>query len=82
MPRGRPNEGPKLILRKKKEWRQPIWCIRWSDGGRDRERSTGTSDRSAADQIFARWLLERGGSIEEPQRTGPRYPAETLSKDI
>jgi integrase len=76
MPRGRPNEGPKLVLRKKKG-RQPIWYIRWREAGRDCERSTGTSDRGEADQIFAHWLLARGGSVEEPQRTGPRYPAET-----
>src|SRR5438105_3339934 len=31
MPRGRPNEGPKLKLLKKKGWREPIWYIRWSE---------------------------------------------------
>lgn len=76
MPRGRPNEGPKLKLLKKKGWREPIWYIRWSETGRSYERTTGTGNRGQADQIFGQWLLERGRSVEDPARSGPRYPAE------
>lgn len=82
MPRGRPNEGPKLKLLQKKGWREPIWYIRWSEGGRSHERTTGASDRGAADQVFAHWLIERGRSIDEPQKSGPRYPAEAGIADI
>jgi integrase len=76
MPRGRPNQGPKLVLLEKKGWREGVWYIRWSEAGRSHERTTGTGDRGRADQVFARWLIERGRSLDEPARAGPRYPAE------
>src|SRR5271167_1747887 len=77
MPRGRPNQGPRLVLIKRTGFREPIWYIRWSEDRRTREHSTGTGDRRSADQIFARWLLEKGCSIEEPKKRGPRRPADT-----
>ena len=79
MSRGRPNQGAKLVALQKKGWRERIWYIRWSEGGRSRERTTGTSERGAADQIFARWLLEQGRNIES---IGPRYPAEIPIADM
>jgi integrase len=82
MPRGRPNQGPRLVLIKRNGFREPIWYIRWSENRRTREHSTGTGDRRSADQIFARWLLERGCSIEEPKRRGPRRPADTAIDEV
>jgi integrase len=78
MPRGRPNQGPKLVFIQKKGWSQPLGYIRWNEGGRSRERATGTSDRGQAEKIFARWLLERAND----QPRGPRYPAETGIAEI
>ena len=82
MPRGRPNQGPKLVELQKPGWRAPVWYIRWSENGRSRERTTGTADRGEAEQIYARWLIERGRSPDEPTRTGPRYPHEIGIADI
>ena len=82
MPRGRPNEGPKLVKRQNKGWREPIWYIRWSESGRTREHTTGTSDRGQADQIFGRWLIERGQNPEEPRPIGPRYPTEAAIAEM
>lgn len=73
MPRGRPNQGPKLVQIHKKGWLGALYYIRWSERGRSRERATGTADRREAEKIFAQWLLERDDAVA---RTGPRYPAE------
>jgi integrase len=78
MPRGRPNQGPKLVPIKKTGWREPIYYMRWNENGRSHERSTGTGDRAAAEKIFGQWLATRA----EPQRGGPHYPAEAAIADI
>lgn len=81
MPRGRPNAGAKLVALKKKGWREPVWYIRWSEGGRSRELTTGTGDRATAEQVFGRWLVERA-SAKPAATTGPRYPAEITIADV
>ena len=78
MPRGRPNQGPKLVALQKAGWREPVWYIRWSEGGRSRERTTGTGDRGEAEAEFGRWLTERA----TPAPGGPSYPAETSIADM
>lgn len=80
MPRGRPNQGPKLVRLKKRGWREAIWYIRWSEGGRSRERSTGTGERGAAEEAFGRWLVERNDIAGT--RQGPRYPSEVPIADM
>lgn len=55
----RPNLGPRLVA-PRKPGRTPIYVIRWTEAGRDRERSTGTGDSAAAQAFFEDWLTERG----------------------
>jgi hypothetical protein len=81
MPRGRQSQGPKLRLLQQKGWNQGIWYICWRERSRSRKCSTGTGDRGQAEEAFARWLLERGRTIEEPARVGPRYPHEIRIAD-
>lgn len=81
MPRGRPNDGPKLVALKKKGWSAPIYYIRWSEDGRSKERSTGTGDRGQAEEIFGRWLVERSRDIG-PEKTSPAYPGEAPIADM
>jgi integrase len=71
MPRGRPNAGPKLALVRKKGWRQALWYIRWSEGGRSHELATETGDRMQAEQVFAEWLLRRRHQPESPRLHNP-----------
>jgi hypothetical protein len=77
MPRGRPNQGAKLVAIKKRGWRQAVWYIRWNENGRSHERTTGTSDRREAEKIFACWLIGRTDAQPDP-----RYPAEAGIADI
>jgi integrase len=77
MPKGRPTQGPKLVRLHKKGWKGPTYYIRWTEGSRTRERTTGTSERIEAEKIFANWLLERG-----TEHHGPRYPAEASIADM
>ena len=81
MPRGRPNEGPKLVALKKRGWREPVFYIRWSENGRSRERSTGCASRLEAEKIFGRWLVEER-TIAPRADTGRRDPAETPIADM
>jgi integrase len=80
MPRGRTNQGPKLVLLKKKGWLQSIYYIRYTEGGRSRELTTGTGDRGEPEKIFGQWLLDRTAAA--PATSGPRYPAETPVADV
>lgn len=80
MPRGRPNQGPKIVALKKRGWNEAIFYIRWSEAGRSRERTTGTSDRGEAETFFGTWLIERAASTPGP--IGPRYPAEAGIADM
>src|SRR5262249_880436 len=53
------------------------WYIAWTERGRSRERSTGTTNRELAEVAFAEWLQRR-----QQRRSGPRDPAEVLVTDI
>lgn len=75
MPRGRPNQGPRLVLLKRRGWAEAVWHVRWYEAGHTRERSTGAADREAADIFFGQWLLDRG-KFTADQPEGPRYPSE------
>src|SRR5215469_9229798 len=72
MPRGRPNQGPKLVAIQNKGWQEPRWYIQWTEGGRQRRQSTGARNRGEAETIFAHWLLER----DQTSHQGARYPHE------
>jgi integrase len=68
----RRNEGPKL------KWHRygAAFYICWTENGRSRERSTGTTDREQAEVIFAEWLQVRG------RRNGPSDASQILVTDI
>src|SRR5215469_13497818 len=74
MPRGRPNQGPKLVPIQNKGWQEPLWYIQWTEAGRQRRQSTGTRDRGEAETIFGHWLVERDQAASDAQ--GARYPHE------
>lgn len=68
----RRNQGPRLRwLEKRKRY-----YITWTERGRSRERSTGTSDREQAENFFADWLQSRG------HRNGPSDPSEIFVTEI
>ncbi len=68
----RRNQGPKL------RWLEKRGCyyITWTDGGRSRQRSTGTADRREAEEVFAEWLHIR------QRDAGPRDPSQVLINDL
>ena len=68
----RPNRGPKL----KPPGKRPFFYITWFDRGRERLRSTGTSDRREAEAALAKFISERH------RATGPRDPSEIQVADI
>ena len=69
----RRNSGPQL---RPLEKRGGIYYIFWTEGGRSRERSTGTKDFAKAQEIFGEFLIAR------TKRSGPRDPDETLVTDV
>src|SRR5262245_47703500 len=68
----RRNSGPRLRFLEKRS----CFYICWTEGGRSRERSTGTPDRQQAEIIFAEFLRLR------TRASGPRDPAEVLVTDV
>jgi integrase len=64
----RRNSGPRLRFFE----RRGCYYIFWTEGGRSRERSTGTTDREEAEKALAVFIFAR------TRRAGPRGPAETL----
>jgi integrase len=68
----RRNQGPRL------RWLAKRGCfyIAWTEGGRSRERSTGTADGEQAQIVLAEWLQKRG------RRTGPSDPAAILITEV
>ena len=70
----RRNSGPQL---RPLEKRGGIHYIFWTEGGRSRERSTGTKDFAEAQKIFGEFLIARS-----VRRSGPRDPDETLVTDV
>lgn len=67
----RRGHGPRL------DWRRGTWVIRWTEGGRSRERRTGTSDRGEAEAQLASFLASRR---QRPQ--GPIAPDTALISDL
>jgi integrase len=68
----RRNQGPKLRWLAKRR----CYYITWSEHGRSRVRSTGTSDCQQAEIVFAEWLQLRGC------RSGPSDPSAILVTDV
>ena len=68
----RRNSGPRLRFLKKRG----VYYIVWSEGGRSRERSTGTAERRLAEAALADFLHVR------TRDAGPRDPAEILVTDV
>jgi len=64
----RRNSGPRLRFFE----RRGCYYIFWTEGGRSRERSTGTTDREEAEKALAVFIFTR------TRRAGPRGPDETL----
>lgn len=69
---GRRNQGARLRYLEKRN----AYYITWTEHGRSRERSTGTSDREKAEIVFADFLHARG------RRDGPSDPSEMLVTDM
>jgi len=70
----RPNRGPYLAYVRDRG----RWYIQWSDAGRTRQRSTGTSDSGAAQIALAEFIRER----ERASRpAGPRDPSQFAIAD-
>jgi hypothetical protein len=68
----RRNSGPRLRFFE----RRRCYYIFWTEGGRSRERSTGTTDYAEAERAFGEFLAAR------TRRSGPRDLAETLVTDV
>ncbi len=68
----RRNSGARLRFLEKRQ----CFYIVWSEGGRSRERSTGTTDRKLAEAALADFLHIR------TRDNGPRDPAEILVTDV
>jgi integrase len=68
----RRNLGPKLIFLRKRGF----YYIVWTEGGRSRERSTGTADSAKAQIEFAQFLQRY------TRRAGARDPSEVLVTDL
>jgi integrase len=68
----RRGSGPRLRFLEKRG----VYYIVWSEHGRSRERSTGTSDREKAEVELARFLRGRTA------KSGPRDPAEVFVTDL
>ena len=68
----RPNPGPRLALVRDKRVTRAMWIIRWTEGGRKLEKSTGcdAADPGGAQAFFENWLSER----RRAARTGPGDP--------
>lgn len=74
----RPSSGPRLAVVKKRGWTRAVYYIRWTENGRSRERSTGTSGLEGAEEFFAEWLFEKG----QARGSGPSRPAEMTIADV
>jgi integrase len=68
----RRNSGARLRFLEKRQ----CFYIVWTDGGRSRERSTATADRTLAEAALADFLHLR------TRQAGPRDPAEILVTDV
>lgn len=68
----RRNSGARLRFLDKRG----CYYIVWTEGGRSRERSTGTADREQAEQALAEFIQTR------QRHSGPRDPSQILITDI
>jgi integrase len=68
----RRNNGPRLLWLSKRG----CWYIVWTERGRSRQRSTGTSDREQAQATLGEFLRKHA------RRAGPRNPSEVLVTDL
>src|SRR5258708_19792502 len=68
----RRNSGPRLRFLEKRQ----CFYIVWSEGGRSRERSTGTSDRKLAEAKLGEFIHLR------TRTNGPRDPDKVLVADV
>lgn len=68
----RPNRGPKL----KPPGKRPVFYIAWFEHGRERLRSTGTTDRRQAEAALAKFIGD------QHRAAGPRDPSELQISDI
>lgn len=68
----RRNQGPRLRFLEKRG----VYYVVWTEMGRSRERSTGTSDREQAEAFFAEWFQLR------VRREGPSDPTKVLVTDV
>ena len=68
----RRNKGPRLAWNKDRNG----WYINWTEGGRSRERSTGTADSKLAEIALAEFLNVRA------RDAGPRDPSAILITDV
>lgn len=64
----RPNRGAYLKFLR----HRGVFYIQWSEGGRIKQRSTGTADSGTAEAALAEFIQERARGV----RTGPRDPSE------
>lgn len=62
----RRSEGPKLVFRAQHRSTRPVYLIRWYEGGRRVERSTGTDDLKKAQDALAAFLTSRAGKPVGP----------------
>lgn len=69
----------RLVLLRKRHWTEARWFIRWYEGGRKRELTTGASEehRSQAEAVFGDWLAGRAR-----RRDGPSNPAEITVDEV
>lgn len=81
----RPNKGPRLELygpdhkygaKPRKGFKRYQWYIVWSEHGKKNERTTSTSSRGEAEQIFARWLQARECTAQ--RTTGSHHPDQMM----
>ena len=71
-------QGPRLVPIKRKGYGRSVYVIRYWDGERTRERSTGQEEIEAAEAVFEIWRAKRSGI----HRTGPRHPAQRKIDDM
>jgi integrase len=60
--------------------REPVYVIRWFEGGRKRERSTGTGSRESAEDALADFLVRQEHRAQGRPR--PRDPHDVLVTDL
>jgi hypothetical protein len=68
----RRNHGPHLTYLEK----CGSFYITWTEGGRSRQRSTGSKDRGEAERALAEFILDR------TRQNGPSDPAQTLITEV